>query len=165
MEPSQAGDFLKALEGPTRRAIDFIEDPCPYSEKVWPDLFKQHRVPLAVDRESSPQSKAAQVMVIKPAVDEPLLLGEAALQQQQRIVLTSYMEHPVGQAFAAWEAGRLNLQLPGAVGVCGLQTHHLFERSDFSELLGAWSPQFTPPAGTGIGFDDLLGALPWTRLY
>ena len=73
--------------------------------------------------------------------------------------------HPVGQAFAAWEAGRLNLQLPGAVGVSGLQTHHLFEPDAFSEMLGNWSPSFSVPGGTGIGFDDLLGALPWTRLY
>lgn len=165
MDSQQAADFLKALEGPVRRAIDFIEDPCPYSEKVWANLYKQYRVPLAVDRESSPQSKAAQVMVIKPAVDEPLLLGEAALQQEQRIVLTSYMEHPVGQSFAAWEAGRMNLMLPGSVGVSGLQTHHLFESNEFSELLGDWSPQFNPPAGTGIGFDDLLAALPWTNHY
>ena len=161
----QANDFLKSLEGPTRRAIDFIEDPCPYSDKQWSELYQQYRVPLGVDRESSPQSKAAQVMVIKPAVDEPLLLGEAALQHQQRIVVTSYMEHPVGQAFAAWEAARLNLQLPGAVGVSGLQTHHLFEADVFTEMLGDWAPQFSPPGGTGIGFDDLLGALPWTRLY
>lgn len=165
LDVEQAAAFLKSLEGPTRRAIDFIEDPCPYSDKAWSELFKAHRVPLAVDRESAPHRGAAQVMVIKPAVDEPLLLGEAALKNQQRIVITSYMEHPVGQAFAAWEAARLNLQLPGAVGVSGLQTHHLFEPDEFSEELGAWSPQFKAPGGTGIGFDDLLAALPWTRLY
>lgn len=165
MEPGQAAVFLKSLEGPARRAIDFIEDPCPYSQKAWSELFKQYRVPLAMDREAAPQHSAAQVMVIKPAVDEPLFLGEAALKNQQRIIVTSYMEHPVGQAFAAWEAGRLNLQLPGAVGVSGLQTHHLFEPDEFSEVLGAWSPRFIAPAGTGIGFDDLLAALPWTRLY
>lgn len=165
MEAEQATDFFKRLESPTRRAIDFIEDPCPYSEKTWSLLFRQFRIPLAVDRESSPRSTAAQVMIIKPAVDEPLLLGEAALQQEQRIVLTSYMEHPVGQAFAAWEAGRMNLMLPGSVGVSGLQTHHLFEPNAFSEMLGDWKPQFTVPGGTGIGFDDLLGALPWTRQY
>ena len=161
----QAKQFLKSLEGQAIRAIDFIEDICPYSDKAWPELFKQHRVPLAVDREAAPHRSGAQVMVIKPAIDEPLLLGEAALQHQQRIVVTSYMEHPVGQAFAAWEAGRLDLQLPGAVGVSGLQTHHLFEADAFSEMLGKWSPTFTVPGGTGIGFDDLLGALPWTRLY
>ena len=93
------------------------------------------------------------------------LLAEAALQHQQRVVVTSYMEHPVGQAFAAWEAARLGLQFPGLVGLCGLQTHHLFEPDEFSEMLGPWSPSFQVPAGYGLGFDDLLEALPWTRLY
>lgn len=165
LSPEQAKDFIKRLEGPTRRAIDFIEDPCPYSEKIWSELYRHDRVPLAIDRESSPAQQAAQVMVIKPAVDEPILLGEAAMQNGQQIVLTSYMEHPVGQAFAAWEAARLQLQWPGAVGLCGLQTHHLFEPNEFTEMLGDWSPRFTVPGGMGIGFDDLLGALPWTRLY
>ncbi len=165
LQPDEVRDFLKRLGGEVLRAIDFIEDPCPYSAGVWSSLFREFRVPLAVDRESSPQADAAQVMVIKPAVDEPWLLAEAALQHQQRLVVTSYMEHPVGQAFAAWEAGRLGLQFPGAVGVCGLRTQHLFEPDAFSEMLGPWSPDFRPPPGTGLGFDDLLEELPWTRLY
>ncbi|MBK1881902.1 hypothetical protein JIN85_05720 [Luteolibacter pohnpeiensis] len=157
--------FLLGLPEKVRRAIDFLEDPCPYSDEVWKNLNRQTRVNLAVDRESAPQSKSAQVMVIKPAVDEPYLLGEAALQNSQRAILTSYMDHPLGQAFAAWEAARLELQLPGLVGVCGLQTHHLFEPDEASEQLGAWKPEFTIPDGTGLGFDDYLDALPWTRLY
>lgn len=163
LDPDQARAFLQQLEGPTRRAIDFIEDPCPYSESVWPGLWRSFQVPLAVDREAAPHRSAAQVMVIKPAIDEPALLAEAALVNQQRVVVTSYMEHPVGQAFAAWEAARLQLQQ--VVGICGLQTHHLFEPDAFHEALGEWSPRFSVPAGTGIGFDDLLHALPWTRLY
>jgi O-succinylbenzoate synthase len=104
-------------------------------------------------------------MVIKPAVDEPFLLAEAAVRHGQQVVLTSYMDHPLGQAFAAWEAARLGLQFPGLVGIGGLQTHHLFEPDAFSEALGPWSPDFKVPAGTGLGFDDALDALPWTRLY
>lgn len=165
LEPEQATEFLQNLSDPTRRALDFIEDPCPYSEMAWRDLYRAFRVHLAVDRESGPTSSAAQVMVVKPAIDEPFLLGEAALAHNQRVVLTSYMDHPFGQAFAAWEAARLELQFPGLVGVCGLQTHHLFEETEFSEMLGPWSPEFKIPEGTGLGFDDLLEALPWTRLY
>jgi O-succinylbenzoate synthase len=82
----------------------------------------------------------------------------------QRVVVTSYMDHPLGQAFAAWEAGRLALQFPGLVGVCGLQTHHLFEPDAFTEALGPWAPSFQAPPGKGLGFDDLLGKLPWKRL-
>jgi O-succinylbenzoate synthase len=165
LSAKQAADFLTSLTEKTRAAIDFVEDPCPYSETAWLDLRRKTRVNLAVDLEATPQASAAQVMVIKPAVDEPFLLGEAALNHNQRVVLTSYMEHPLGQAFAAWEAARLELQLPGLVGLCGLQTHHLFEPDEFTEALGPWSPDFKAPEGTGLGFDDLLAALPWTHLY
>jgi o-succinylbenzoate synthase len=165
LTPEEAENFLLGLTETTRAVIDFIEDPCPFSETAWTELHQKTRVKLAVDREAAPLSTAAQFMVIKPAIDEPFLLGEAAIQNHQRAILTSYMDHPVGQAFAAWEAARLELQLPGLVGICGLQTHHLFEANEFSALLGPWAPKFQAPTGTGIGFDDLLDALPWTRLY
>ncbi len=165
LEPTSATAYLTSLAEKTRAAIDFVEDPCPYSETAWNELHRATRIKLAVDRESAPSSTAAQVMVIKPAIDEPFLLGEAALQNRQRVVMTSYMDHPVGQTFAAWEAARLGLQFPGLVGLCGLQTHHLFEPDDFTLMLGPWLPVFQPPAGNGLGFDDLLDALPWTRLY
>lgn len=156
--------FVNLLAPATRGAIDFVEDPCPYADGVWKDLQRQTGIRFAVDREASTQSAAARVMVIKPAIDEPFLLAEAALANQQRVILTSYMEHPVGQTFAAWEAARLSLQFPGLVGTCGLQTHHLFEPDAFSEWLGPWLPVFQPPAGFGLGFDELLDALPWSPL-
>ncbi len=165
LTPEQAASFLLGLSEKTRQAIDFVEDPCPFSETAWPDLYKKTRVKLAVDREAAPHRAGAQFTIIKPAIDEPFLLGEAAIAHQQRAIVTSYMDHPFGQAFAAWEASRLELQLPGLVGVCGLQTHHLFEENEFSEELGPWSPDFKIPSGTGLGFDDALDALPWTRLY
>ncbi len=165
LTPEQAADFLLGLSEKTRAAIDFVEDPCPFSETAWNDLRRKTRIRLAVDREAAPLSTAAQFMVIKPAIDEPFLLGEAAIQHSQRVVMTSYMDHPVGQTFAAWEAARLELQFPGLVGLCGLQTHHLFEPNEFTEALGPWSPKFRVPDGNGLGFTELLDALPWTRLY
>jgi O-succinylbenzoate synthase len=165
LTPEEATEFLLALGGKARASIDFVEDPCPFSETSWAELRRKTRVKLAVDREATPLSAAAQVMVIKPAVDEPFLLGEAAIAHSQRVVMTSYMDHPVGQTFAAWEAARLELQFPGLVGICGLQTHHLFEPEEFAEALGPWSPAFKVPDGIGLGFDDLLAAQPWTRLY
>lgn len=156
--------FLSDLSDEVRRRIDFLEDPCPYSASVWHALYAEFRVPLAVDREAAPGCDGAQVVVIKPAMDEPWLLAEAAAGANQRVVVTSYMEHPLGQVSAAWEAVKLNVQFPGLVGVCGLQTHHLFTPTDFAERLGRWSPEFHPPGGTGLGFDDLLEKLPWKRL-
>jgi O-succinylbenzoate synthase len=165
LEVADAAEFLSGLAEKTRAAIDFAEDPCPYAESTWNELYRQTNVMLAVDREAAPLSTAAQVMVIKPAIDEPFLLAEAAVRNHQRVVLTSHMDHPVGQAFAAWEAARLELQFPGLVGLCGLQTHFLFEPDAFTEMLGPWSPTFQVPEGHGLGFDDLLEALPWTRSF
>lgn len=164
LEPATAARFLLERPPAVRAAIDFIEDPCPYADAAWRRLFRETRVNLAVDREAAPLSVAAQVMVVKPAMDEPFLLGEAALRNQQRVVFTSYMDHPVGQTFAAWEAARMELQLPGLTGLCGLQTHHLFEPDVFTEALGPWSPVFHVPEGLGLGFDELLESLPWKRL-
>jgi o-succinylbenzoate synthase len=165
LDPASAVEWVGGLSESARRTLDFLEDPSPYSESAWGKLFRDLRIPLAVDREAAPTSKAAQVCVIKPAIDEPWMLGEAALGNGQRLVVTSYMDHPVGQAFAAWEAARLGLEFPGQPGVCGLRTDVLFKPDAFSEMMGEWSPEFTPPPGTGLGFDDLLDALPWTRLY
>ncbi len=164
LDPDAADRFLENLSEGVRQKIDFVEDICPFSERVWAELWKKYRVPLAVDRESGPHRIAAQCMVIKPAVDEPFLLGEAAIMHSQRAVITSYMDHPLGQAFAAWEAARTELIFPGLIGTCGVQTHHLFEKDAFTEKLGDWKPDFKAPGGTGLGFDDELAALTWLSL-
>lgn len=164
LDAAAAEDFLGGLSENERRALDFIEDICPFSEVVWGGLWKKFRVRLAVDRESGPDRKEAQVTVVKPAVDEPFLLCEGAMMNSQRVAFTSYMDHPLGQAFAAWEAARMGLVFPGLIGVCGLQTHHIFQETAFVAELGAWKPEFKIPAGTGLGFDDALAELPWAKL-
>jgi O-succinylbenzoate synthase len=163
LSPAEASRFWRSLPQELRARIDFLEDPCPYTDATWIELRRGQGIPLAVDREAAPLTKAADWMVVKPAVDEPLLLAEAAVSHGQRLIVTSRMDHPLGQAFAAWEAARLGLSFPGLVGLCGLRTDSLFETDAFAELLGPWSPAFPVPPGTGLGFDDLLDALPWTK--
>lgn len=163
-DPAAVIAFATGLDPATRGKIDFLEDPSPYSETAWREIKRATGLKLAVDRESAPGRTSAQVMVIKPTLDEPFLLAEAAIAANQRVIVTGNMDHPLGQAFAAWEAARLSLQFPGLVGTCGLQTHHLFEPDAFSEMLGDWQPAFTPPEGNGLGFTDLLENLPWRTL-
>lgn len=163
-DPASVLAFITSLDPAARGKIDFLEDPSPYSDTAWKEIRRATGLKLAVDRESAPGRTSAQVMVIKPALDEPFLLAEAAIAANQRVIVTSNMDHPLGQTFAAWEAARLALQFPGLVGTCGLQTHHLIEPDDFTEQLGEWKPTFRPPEGHGLGFTDLLEALPWARL-
>ncbi|MDB6080590.1 MAG: hypothetical protein JWO82_4337 [Akkermansiaceae bacterium] len=164
LEAPEIAKWVAALPPAVKAAIDFLEDPCPYSDPIWTGLRIQSGIPLAVDREAAPLTSAAQFMVIKPAVDEPWLLGEAAYERGQKAVVTSYMDHPLGQSFAAWEAGRMELQFPGLTVTAGVQTHHLFEPNEFTEALGPWQPAFKAASGFGLGFDALLEKLPWKRL-
>ncbi|MDB4734992.1 hypothetical protein OAF62_04645, partial [Akkermansiaceae bacterium] len=76
----------------------------------------------------------------------------------QRVVVTSYLDHPIGQCFAAYEAGKSGIR-----EICGLQSHGVFVANPFSEELGELSPAFRPPVEKGLGFSDLLGGMDWVK--
>lgn len=138
--------------------IEFYEDPFPYSPNAW-KKWENKGVTLALDR--APEGTLAYeppVRIIKPALQSGA--GIAA----RHWAVTSYMDHPVGQSWAAFEASRLLAEKDGGALPCGLCTQHLYEPTAFSELLGAPAPVFRPAPGTGLGFDDLLETLDWRAL-
>lgn len=139
-----------------RARIDFLEDPCPPDPQAWAALRAAAGIRLAADEAAGLlEPGPAEVVVCKPAWRDPEAL--AARWPGSELVVTSAMDHPLGQAFAAWVAATR-----GRSPVHGVQTHHLFEPDAFSERLGPWQPRFRPPGGTGLGFDDLLAGLRWT---
>ena len=111
-------------------------------------------------------ARAAQVMVIKPAIDEPFLLAEAALRQPPAGGGDQLHGSPARPGLRGVGGGAAGpaVSRPGR-GCADCRRIILFEPDAFTELLGPWSPAFQPPAGNGLGFDDLLDALPWTRHY
>jgi o-succinylbenzoate synthase len=141
-------EFLRVADGLPKEQIDFIEDPCPYDPGVWRELRQRTGLRLALDRFEG----VADVLVHKPALHAtfPAFDGE--------VVVTSYMDHPVGQCFAAYVAASNPVSAR-----CGLFTHVLYEPDPFIERLGADGARLLPPEGTGIGFDDLLENLAWTK--
>lgn len=147
--------FLMIAEGLPHERIDFIEDPCDYDPAVWGALREQTGLRLALDRSSEyggvPPIAAVDVLVIKPAIEE---VPEDAREK----VITSYMDHPVGQFGAAYFAAKFGSAR------CGLFTHVLFEPNEFIERIRADGARLLPPDGTGVGFDDLLERLPWKKL-
>lgn len=129
-----------------RRRIDFVEDPYGFDREGWKDSEAKTGLKLGLDRGSGEWG----LRVVKPAVEDVPLGAE-------RVVVTSAMDHPVGQLWAALVASRL----PGEVH--GVMTQHLFERDQFVEALGVEGARLARPGGTGLGFDELLREVPWTR--
>lgn len=158
-------EFLQCLMGSVLRRFDFLEDPCRFDAQEWLALREVGGVRLAMDEGVGPGRQEPDLLVLKPAVVDPRDFVDGALECAQGLVVTSAMDHPVGQCFAAVEAGRLmESRGQSLVGTCGLQTHGLFEKDAFSERLGPVSPGFGAPGGTGLGFNEILEELPWKRL-
>jgi O-succinylbenzoate synthase len=179
-----AAEFVKVAATLPRERIDFIEDPCPYDASVWRELRERTGLRLALDRApSSSQHRqeclchtgsdrmchtdndpmwhrhsclcsvnSYEVLIVKPALEE-IPCSDA------EIVVTSYMDHPIGQLCAAYTAATAGIQ-----STCGLITHVLFENDPFIERVRIDGRRLVPPGGWGWGFDDLLETLPWQKL-
>ncbi len=158
--------YLQAL-GDVRDCIDFYEDPCVYDPQQWQQLREKYGVVLACDRESLralPHPHSCDVLVVKPAVqDVGCFLGESRAGRQ--LVITSYVDHPIGQLTAAHAAAVVFRDEPEALGLCGLLTHHAFAATPFSMRFGEVDGCLIPSSiGVGWGYDDLWETLPWQPL-
>jgi len=143
-------EFVRIAATLPSERIDFIEDPCPYDASTWLDLRARTGLRLALDRAVA--KEGVDVLIIKPAL-QPIPNTEA------EVVVTSYMDHPIGQLCAAYAAARASITT-----TCGLITHVLYENDPFIERMRIEGTRLVPPGGTGWGFDDLLASLPWRRL-
>lgn len=144
---------LKQLE-PLMEKIDFFEDPFPYSPSTWSAIQKKYSIRLACDREATRaigHPESAQVIVLKPAVR-----SIEKIPEEQEFVVTSYMDHPLGQLTAMYTAAQFYRECPERLSVCGLLTQHLYQTNEFSEQL-----LIPPKEGTGFGFDKLLEKMEW----
>ncbi|MEM7145410.1 MAG: enolase C-terminal domain-like protein [Verrucomicrobiota bacterium] len=157
--------FWEGLPTGVRMAVEFVEDPCPYGGEVWAELGEETGARLAVDRAVERAGEGgADVLVVKPAVDRVHDVMSLAEALDKPVVFTSYLDHPIGQMFAALEASLAKWAWPERVGVCGLVTHEWFEGDVFCDAVKADGARLLAPEGTGLGFDDLLGTLEWERL-
>ncbi len=135
-----------------RERIDFVEDPCPYDAATWTRLRERTGLRLALDR--GRQTDGVDVLVVKPAV-------QRFPDSRTEIVVTSYMDHAIGQMAAAWVAASNADRVSDR---CGLFTHVLFEPDAFFDRIRSDGPRLLAPEGTGVGFGDLLEKLPWKKL-
>ncbi|HEY6136354.1 MAG TPA: hypothetical protein VI670_01190 [Thermoanaerobaculia bacterium] len=139
---NDAEAFARVAPALPRERIDFVEDPCPYEPSTWRDL-QRRGFRLALDRVVA--TEGVDVLVVKPAVQD---VPKVSIP----IIITSYMDHPIGQLHAAYVAA-------GSRETCGLVTHVLYENDPFIERMRIGDARLVPP-----DFTDLLEALPWKRL-
>lgn len=152
---AEVKEFFEEMPTRVRARIEWVEDPFVFDAAQWRRWNVEVGVRLALDRALSESTASPQWLSIwKPAWQE--LPSNAAVED---VVVTSAMDHPVGQCWAAYCAAQA-----GVKNVCGLRTDHLFATDDFLELMGPWSPTWPQLGGTGMGFDDLLEKIPWTRI-
>lgn len=151
LEPREFIRFMSRLPPDVLESIDYVEDPTPYDPQRWQSFRERFGVRLALDRRVA--EEGVDVLVVKPAVQE-------MPETDKEIVVTSYMDHPIGQFAAAWVAATNSAR----VGRCGLLTHVLYEPDEFLARVETDGPVLEPPEGTGFGFDDLLERLPWKPL-
>lgn len=156
--------FLRAIE-PALPSIDFIEDPFPYCPKLWQICQESYPVYLACDRDAlkaKNQLLSARYVVFKPAIAS---IDDFISITKQKIIVTSYMDHPLGQLYAAYNAAKLyKFMATPHFEVCGLLTHLVYKPGPFSSLFSENTPVIIPPQGTGLGFDTILEKLSWQRI-
>ncbi len=149
-----SGEFLtwwRGVEDWLRPFVDFMEDPVDSgSLQEWQEL--EQAAPVAADRQSEPEVlQAASIRIWKPLVHrEP---------QSPRVVTTTNLDHPLGQAYAAFKS----IKRPPET--CGLQTAHVYERDAFSESISYDGPRMRfCSEGLGFGFTPQLESLDWISL-
>lgn len=158
-------EFLQEIS-PWKHRIDFFEDPFSWNPSIWNSFQSNHKITLACDHQSHlaiGDCSNVDVLVFKPAVQNVETLFRQHDILKQRVVITSYLDHPLGQLCAAYTAAKLKESYP-KIDVCGLTTHRVYQTTDFSSQLGSSNPFLSVPQGTGFGFDDLLIKQKWIGL-
>lgn len=150
-----------------RPALEFIEDPFAYDPETWRQVSRRWGVTFALDQAENVLkvgAEGAQIIVIKPAIQNVEKIIEMFKASGKKFVFTHYMDFPVGQMFAFAEAQSVKAQLGEMMLTCGLQHHDIYEGFTFQDAIRYDGPQILPPEGWGIGFDTLLENLSWVEL-
>lgn len=155
--------FWRHLDERTRARVDFVEDPVPYDAGVWEKLRGELGVRLALDKGWQSGEGGFDVVVVKPSRRDWRVVANRF--ETHELVMTSAMDHAVGQAWAAYQSAVARKELGPRLGLCGLCTEHLFEQDACSLCLRSHGGTLVPDTvGGGLGMGDVLESLKWVAL-
>lgn len=153
--------FLEQLNSSARNLVEFVEDPTPFENSSWIKL--NNAIPLALDCGSDKnfgefENLGFKYLVLKPARQN---LETINLPDGIKPVIMGYLDHPVGQSFAALASARwLGEKLEA-----GISYHTCYQTNAYSERLNLKDTVLIPDNGIGIGFGELLEKEKWEFLY
>ncbi|MBO9667513.1 MAG: hypothetical protein J7501_11960 [Bdellovibrio sp.] len=160
--------FMTNLSPNERAWIEYVEDPFPYDKAAWAEAKKLIKIaidaPYAKVDWDNLQKAPFDIVVIKPAkmdVDQAI---ERCMKFNLKATVTSYMDHPVGVMHALAIAMECKQNHPSIMLDAGCLTHRCYQMDSFSAEMNTQGPFIAGVKGKGIGFDRLLGALPWQSL-
>jgi O-succinylbenzoate synthase len=167
LSAAEFASFMREMPAAVRDRLDFIEDPFRYDAEAWNAARREFNVKLACDKglTSSEQNETGyDFAVLKPGRRDWRATIDR-VPKSTRIVMTSAMDHAIGQSFAAWEAAMAWRELGDRMDLCGLCTEHLFEQDAFFERLHSRGGLLeVDRSGTGLGFDEVIERLPWKEV-
>ncbi len=176
---ADATEFFKNWTRDQVRAVEYVEDPCPFAMEDWSILNQM--IPLAFDRPELKNGtgvgaqnpdvfggldvkKLFKYLVVKTAHQNAMGWAEWCHSQKIKMSLTSSMDHPLGIAHSMKEFLEIQKKYPQLLTIAGLRSSFAYEKSKFQEALEDETPFLKAPQGTGVGYDDLLKDIQWTCL-
>lgn len=166
LDESSYAAFMADVPKSVREQIEYVEDPFSYDLKTWSRV--RTWAPLAIDQDlargithSNPQFD---VLILKPAKADVAEAVHFAQKNDLKVTVTSYMDHPVGVIHAAAVAAELKNEYGDLILHSGCLTHKIFNDNDFSTQMISEGPYLRPAPGDGVGFNEILEALPWQKL-
>ena len=166
--------FLSSLES-SLEIFDFIEDPISFDNNDWEKIKNNFsKINLAIDRiqesflieNDKIINKSYDYLVMKPAIQNiNKIIRNNYLLKKNSILFTSYMDHPIGQLSALYEASLFYSETSQNMEDCGFLTHILYDKNAYSETLTISDTKLIPSfEGNGFGFDALLEKECWRKL-
>jgi hypothetical protein len=151
MKPFMA--WWNGLSEMNRRTIEFVEDPFLFNSEDWSNFGEK----VAWDFQQGKFIEGDWTLVYKPT-------RESLMRKTNKspIVITTSMDHPVGQRQALAEIYRLSSSSHPEIQwtTHGLSSHLLFHETKYSHLLSSGF-EFKGWSEFGLGFEELLNSESW----
>lgn len=161
--------FLSLLKPEVVRAIDYIEDPFPYTPAEKVNLKTQVRLALDQGLEKFLPTEIAKlqrdVFILKPARLNcvPWIQQEMNLNNRF-LTVTSNMDHPVGVLHAYSMAQELYFAYSSQLLELGCLSFHCYQPLNYLDSIQVQGPYIQKVEGCGIGLDAQLENEKWQKL-